>query len=88
MTLPAIRRLIQSACLVAAPLLLAVAALAEDFDAAWHRATGHDSRFGALLHRDRIEPRWTDDGAAAPLRPLEIRLVMALMAPMVNAPRC
>ena len=38
MTFPVRRRLIPSACLVAAPLLLAVAALAEDFDAAWHRA--------------------------------------------------
>ena len=32
MTLLVIRRLIPSACLVAAPLLLAVAAPAEDFD--------------------------------------------------------
>ena len=36
---------------------------AADFDAAWHRATSHDTRVGGLVFRHSIEPRWIDDGA-------------------------
>jgi dienelactone hydrolase len=36
---------------------------AADFDAAWHRATSHDTRVSGLVFRHSIEPRWIDDGA-------------------------
>ena len=57
------------------PLLLAITALVaaaacpaaeplDGFDAAWHRATTHDTRVSGLVFRHSIEPRWVDDGAA------------------------
>lgn len=56
------------AALLSAWCLLAVATPAAEpspggFDAAWHRAVSHDSRVGGLVFRQRIEPRWIDDGA-------------------------
>ncbi|MEI8320316.1 MAG: hypothetical protein WCH79_20485, partial [Planctomycetia bacterium] len=33
------------------------------FDAAWQRATSHDTRVGGLVFRHSIEPRWIDAGA-------------------------
>jgi NAD(P)-dependent dehydrogenase (short-subunit alcohol dehydrogenase family) len=33
---------------------------AADFDAAWHRATSHDTSVSGLVFRHSIEPRWID----------------------------
>jgi len=48
-----------------AALVAAAAAPADEasFDAAWHRAGMHESRFGGLLFRQRIAPRWLEEGA-------------------------
>ena len=35
----------------------------DGFDAAWHRATMHDTAVEGRVFRQRIEPRWIDDGA-------------------------
>ena len=56
-----------AACFAPFLILAAVATPAaeppEGFDAAWHRASTQDGRFDGLLYRQRIEPRWLDDGA-------------------------
>ena len=48
-----------------AALVAAAAAPADEasFDAAWHRAGMHESRFGGLPSRQRIAPRWLEEGA-------------------------
>ena len=35
----------------------------DGLDAAWHRATMHDTAVEGRVFRQRIEPRWIDDGA-------------------------
>ncbi|MFM7074816.1 MAG: prolyl oligopeptidase family serine peptidase [Planctomycetaceae bacterium] len=63
MTPPRLPATLPVALLVA--LVAAAAAPADEapFDAAWHRAGTHESRFGGLLFRQRIEPRWVEEGA-------------------------
>ncbi|MEI8370054.1 MAG: prolyl oligopeptidase family serine peptidase [Planctomycetia bacterium] len=62
MKCPAIRLLLAIAAVVAAAASPAADPLV-GFDAAWHRATTHDTRAGGLVFRHSLEPRWIDDGA-------------------------
>ena len=59
---PAIRILLAVTAIAAAAASPAAEPL-DGFDAAWHRATSHDTRVSGLVFRHSIEPRWIDDGA-------------------------
>jgi len=56
-------RLLLAVACVAGSATSPAAELPDGFDAAWHRATTHDARVGGLVFRQRIEPRWIEDGA-------------------------
>jgi len=59
---PAMRFFLAVAALIGAAPSLA-AEPPDGFDAAWHRATSREAPTGGLVFRQRIEPRWLDDGA-------------------------
>jgi hypothetical protein len=59
---PALRLLLTIAAAAATATSLAAEPPGR-FDAAWHRATSHDTRVGGLVFRHSIEPHWIDDGA-------------------------
>ena len=56
-------RLLLAVACVAGSATSPAAELPDGFDAAWHRATSHDTRVGGLVFRQRIEPRWIEEGA-------------------------